>query len=63
MKHQPALALANDLLRVFIESQDIPGGGASGTADSHGVKTAQFLAGLHRTLYAYFRAIEDPDAS
>jgi hypothetical protein len=59
MNHQAALALANDLLRAFIESQDIPPGGTTGTAASHGEKTGEFLAALHRTLYAYFRQVED----
>lgn len=59
MNHQAALALANDMLRAFIESQDIPPGGTTGTAASHGEKTAEFLAAMHRTLYAYFRGVEE----
>jgi hypothetical protein len=59
MKHQAALALANDMLRAFIESQDIPPGGTTGTAASHGEKTAEFLAALHRTLYEHFLKIEE----
>ena len=59
MNHQAALALANDMLRAFIESQEIPPGGTSGTAASHGEKTGEFLIGLHRTMYAYFRSIEE----
>ena len=30
-------------------------GGTSGSAASHGEKTAQFLTAMHRTLYEYFR--------
>lgn len=59
MNHQAALALANDMLRAFIESQEIPPGGTTGTAASHGEKTGEFLIGIHRALYAYFRAIEE----
>jgi hypothetical protein len=59
MNHQAALALANDMLRAFIESQDIPPGGTGGTAASHGEKTGEFLAALHRTLYAHFRQVDD----
>lgn len=59
MKHQAALGLANDMLRAFIESQEIPPGGATGTAASHGEKTGEFLAALHRTLYAHFRQFEE----
>ena len=39
--------------------QEIPGGGTTGTANEHGVKTAQFLMGLHRTLHEYFRGVEE----
>lgn len=59
MNHQAALALANDMLRAFIASQDIPPGGTTGTAASHGEKTAEFLTAMHRTLYAYFRGVEE----
>ena len=59
MNNQQAFALANDFLRTFIESQDIPPGGTSGTAASHGEKTAQFLTALHRTMFDYFRGIDD----
>lgn len=59
MKHEAALALANDMLRAFIESQDIPPGGTSGTAASHGEKTGEFLAALHRRLYDHFRGFDD----
>jgi hypothetical protein len=60
MNHQAALALANDMLRAFIESQDIPPGGTSGSAASHGEKTGEFLAALHRKLYEHFRQFEEP---
>jgi hypothetical protein len=53
-----AFAHATDLLRAFIESQDIPPGGTTGTAQEHGEKTAQFLTAMHRTLYDYFRQHE-----
>jgi len=59
MNHQAALALANDMLRAFIEGQDIPPGGTTGTAASHGTKTGEFLAALHRSLYTYFRSVDD----
>ena len=59
MNHQAALALANDLLRAFIESQEIPPGGTTGTAASHGQKTGEFLAALHGALYEYFRGLEE----
>ena len=59
MNHQTALALANEYLSSFIQHQDIPPGGTSGTAASHGEKTGEFLAALHRALYAYFRGLEE----
>ncbi|HZZ92909.1 MAG TPA: hypothetical protein VFE23_10115 [Usitatibacter sp.] len=59
MERSQAFALATDLLKSFVESQDIPPGGTTGTARDHGEKTAQFLAGLHRTLFEYFRQCED----
>ena len=31
-------------------------GGTSGSAASHGEKTAQFLTAMHRTLYEYFKS-------
>jgi hypothetical protein len=55
MDNAVAFALATDLLKHFIDSQDIPPGGTKGTAREHGEKTAEFLAGLHRGLYDYFR--------
>lgn len=55
MKDADAFKLATELLRAFIESQDIPPGGTSGSAASHGQKTGEFLAALHRSLYDYFR--------
>jgi len=59
MDKAKAFALATDLLTRFVESQEIPPGGTTGTACSHGEKTAEFLAGLHRGLYEYFRESED----
>ena len=59
MNHQTALALANEYLSSFIQHQDIPPGGTSGTAASHGQKTGEFLAALHGALYAYFRGLEE----
>jgi hypothetical protein len=59
MENSRAFALATDLLKSFIETQDIPPGGTKGTAREHGEKTAQFLAGLHRGLYEYFRESDD----
>ncbi len=55
MDDTEAFKLATDMLALFIEHQDIPPGGTSGTAKEHGEKTAQFLAAMHRTLYAYFK--------
>ena len=59
MDDRIALKRADDLLMAFVQSQDIPGGGTTGTATEHGVKTAQFLIGLHKTLHEYFRGLED----
>jgi hypothetical protein len=58
MNDKIAQQYANDLLKTFVESQDIPGGGTTGTATEHGVKTAQFLIGLHKTLHEYFRGLD-----
>ena len=58
MKDADALKLANEMLARFIESQEIPPGGTSGSAASHGQKTGEFLAALHRALYDYYRGIE-----
>jgi hypothetical protein len=55
MKDNEALQLANDMLARFIESQEIPPGGTTGSAASHGQKTGEFLAALHKALYDYFR--------
>ena len=59
MDDRIALKRADDLLMAFVQAQDIPGGGTTGTATDHGVKTAQFLIGLHKTLHEYFRGLED----
>jgi len=59
MNHQTALALANEYLGSFIEHQDIPPGGTSGTAADHGAKTAQFIAAIHRGLYEYFLGLDE----
>jgi hypothetical protein len=59
MDHSRALKRADDLLMAFVESQDIPGGGTTGTATDHGVKTAQFLVGIHRTLLEYFKGVDE----
>jgi hypothetical protein len=56
MKEDKAFRLANEMLARFIESQDIPPGGTSGSAASHGQKTGEFLAALHKALYGYFAA-------
>lgn len=58
MDDRIALQRADDLLMAFVQSQEIPGGGTTGTATEHGVKTAQFLIGIHRTLHEYFRGLE-----
>ncbi len=59
MENAQALKHADEILMAFVASQDIPGGGATGTARSHGEKTAQFLIGIHATLLEYFRGLED----
>ena len=59
MDHKIALRRADDLLAAFVQSQEIPGGGTTGTATDHGVKTAQFLIGIHRTLFEYFKGVEE----
>ena len=58
MDDRIARARADELLMAFMQSQEIPGGGATGTATEHGVKTAQFLIGIHRTLHEYFKGVE-----
>lgn len=58
MNHADAFRIATELLTAFVQSQEIPGGGTSGTAESHGRKTAQFLTAMHRELYEYFRQID-----
>ena len=59
MNSAKALALANEMLKTFIESQEIPPGGTTGTAIAHGEKTAQFLVAMHRSFLEYFRQLED----
>ncbi len=59
MDNRKAVALATQLLEAFIQSQEIPPGGTTGTAREHGEKTGEFLAGIHRTLHAYFRALDE----
>jgi hypothetical protein len=59
MDNRIALKRADDLLMAFVQSQEIPGGGTTGTANEHGVKTAQFLIGIHRTLHEYFKGIDE----
>lgn len=58
MSKSEAFKLATELTRTFIESQEIPPGGTTGTAKDHGEKTAQFLTAMHRTFYDYFRQVE-----
>jgi hypothetical protein len=59
MDTDKALGLANDMLKTFVESQEIPPGGTTGSAASHGEKTAQFLTAMHRALFDYFRGLDD----
>jgi len=61
MKSSEALRRADELVKAFVENQDIPPGGTSGTAADHGAKTAQFIAAIHRGLYDYFRQLEADD--
>lgn len=58
MTDAEAFRLATEMLAKFIESQDVPPGGTSGSAASHGQKTGEFLAALHKSLYEYFRAAD-----
>lgn len=60
MTEAEAFRTATEMLAAFIEHQEIPPGGTSGTAESHGRKTGEFLAALHKALYDYFR--EGPGA-
>ena len=60
MKHSEALRRADELVKAFVESQEIPPGGTSGTAADHGTKTAQFIAAIHRGLYDYFLQLDEP---
>lgn len=59
MDNARALKRADELLMAFVQSQEIPGGGTTGTANEHGVKTAQFLIGLHRALHEYFKGVDE----
>jgi hypothetical protein len=59
LKHSEALRRADELVKAFVESQEIPPGGTSGTAAEHGEKTAQFIAAIHRVLYEYFKRLDD----
>jgi len=59
MDDRIAIKRADEVLMAFVQRQDIPGGGTTGTATEHGVKTAQFLVGLHKTLHEYFRGLAD----
>jgi hypothetical protein len=61
LKHAEALQRADELVKAFVENQDIPPGGTSGTAADHGAKTAQFIAAVHRGLYDYFMQLETDD--
>lgn len=55
MNDADAFRIATELLSTFVENQEIPPGGTSGSAAAHGQKTAQFLTAMHRELYEYFR--------
>ncbi len=59
MKNSEALRRADEILKAFVEGQDIPPGGTTGTAREHGEKTAQFLIAIHRALHEYFRGLDD----
>jgi hypothetical protein len=59
LKDSQALRRADELVKAFVENQEIPPGGTSGTAAEHGEKTAQFIAAIHRTLFEYFRQVKD----
>jgi hypothetical protein len=59
LKKSEALRRADELVKAFVESQEIPPGGTSGTAADHGEKTAQFIAAIHRGLLEYFLQLDD----
>ena len=59
MKYSEALRRADELVKAFVENQEIPPGGTSGSAADHGEKTAQFIAAIHRGLLEYFRQVDD----
>jgi hypothetical protein len=56
VKDADAFKAATEMLSRFIECQEIPPGGTSGSAASHGQKTGEFLAALHKALYDYFKS-------
>lgn len=56
MDDTEAFKTATRLLETFIECQEIPPGGTTGSAASHGQKTGEFLAALHQALYDYFKS-------
>lgn len=58
MKNAEAFQLATEIVASFVAHQEIPPGGTTGSAASHGEKTAQFIAAMHRELHAYFRGVE-----
>ena len=59
MTNSEALRRTDELVKAFVENQEIPPGGTTGTAAQHGEKTAQFIAAIHRGLYDYFRQLDD----
>jgi hypothetical protein len=59
LKDAEALRRADELVRTFVENQDIPPGGTTGTAAEHGEKTAQFIVAIHRVLLEYFKGLDD----
>jgi hypothetical protein len=59
LKDSEALRRADELVKAFVENQEIPPGGTSGTAADHGEKTAQFIAAIHRGLLEYFLQLDD----
>ena len=59
MKNSEALRRADELVKAFVENQEIPPGGTGGTASDHGEKTAQFIAAIHRALFEYFKKLDD----
>lgn len=58
MNSSNAFKHATELLALFVEHPEIPPGGTTGTAASHGEKTGEFLTAMHRTLFECFKRLD-----